>query len=42
MEAIGRNFTVDGAAKVISDHISDWKGKLDKTTPVRASTKALS
>ncbi|KAF2208225.1 hypothetical protein CERZMDRAFT_114742 [Cercospora zeae-maydis SCOH1-5] len=29
VEAIGRNFTVDAAAKVISDHISDWKGKID-------------
>jgi len=35
VEAIGRNFSVDGAAKVINDHISDWKGPLDKTTPVR-------
>ena len=31
VEAIGRNFTVEQAAKVINDHISDWKGKLDKS-----------
>ncbi|KAL9526753.1 hypothetical protein SMMN14_09589 [Sphaerulina musiva] len=29
VEAIGRNFTVDAAAKVINDHIADWKGKID-------------
>ncbi|KAK4495197.1 hypothetical protein PRZ48_013524 [Zasmidium cellare] len=31
VEAIGRNFTVDAAAKVINDHISDWKGKIDRS-----------
>ncbi|KAK4609228.1 hypothetical protein CLAFUR4_14247 [Fulvia fulva] len=31
VEAIGRNFTVDAAAKVINDHIADWKGKIDKS-----------
>jgi len=31
VEAIGRNFTVDAASKVISDHIGDWKGKIDKS-----------
>lgn len=31
VEAIGRNFTVNAAAKVINDHIADWKGKIDKT-----------
>ncbi|PNS15982.1 hypothetical protein CAC42_4383 [Sphaceloma murrayae] len=36
VEAIGRNFTIDGAAKVINDHISDWRGKIDKTSPVKA------
>ncbi|KAI7185684.1 SCO1 protein [Hortaea werneckii] len=30
VEAIGRNFTVDAAAKVINDHIADWKGKINK------------
>ncbi|KAL1301455.1 hypothetical protein AAFC00_005706 [Neodothiora populina] len=30
VEAIGRNFTVDQAAKVINDHIADWRGKIDK------------
>jgi len=30
VEAIGRNFTSEQAAKVISDHISDWKGPLNK------------
>ena len=29
VEAIGRNFTVDAAAKVINDHIADWRGKID-------------
>ena len=29
VEAIGRNFTVEAAAKVINDHIGDWKGKID-------------
>ena len=37
VEAIGRNFTVDGAAKVINDHIGDWKGKLDKTSPLKST-----
>lgn len=31
VEAIGRNFTVDAASKVISDHIGDWKGKINKS-----------
>ncbi|KXL43509.1 hypothetical protein M433DRAFT_5622 [Acidomyces richmondensis BFW] len=31
VEAIGRNFSVDAAAKVINDHIADWKGKIDRT-----------
>jgi len=31
VEAIGRNFSVDAAAKVINDHIADWKGKIDKS-----------
>lgn len=31
VEAIGRNFTMDAAAKVINDHVGDWKGKLDKS-----------
>ncbi|KAF2241723.1 mitochondrial metallochaperone Sco1 [Trematosphaeria pertusa] len=30
VEAIGRNFTADQAAKVISDHIKDWEGPLKK------------
>ena len=30
VEAIGRNFTADQAAKVISDHIKDWQGSLKK------------
>ncbi|KAF2741345.1 SCO1 protein [Polyplosphaeria fusca] len=30
VEAIGRNFTADEAAKVISDHIEDWDGPLNK------------
>jgi hypothetical protein len=30
VEAIGRNFTADQAAKVISDHINDWEGPLKK------------
>lgn len=31
VEAIGRNFSVDAAAKVINDHVNDWRGKIDKT-----------
>ncbi|EGP82790.1 uncharacterized protein MYCGRDRAFT_77698 [Zymoseptoria tritici IPO323] len=31
VEAIGRNFTVEAAAKVINDHIADWKGKIDRS-----------
>lgn len=31
VEAIGRNFTVGAAAKVINDHVADWRGKIDKT-----------
>ncbi|RYN22488.1 hypothetical protein AA0113_g3555 [Alternaria arborescens] len=30
VEAIGRNFTADQAAKVISDHIKDWEKPLKK------------
>lgn len=30
VEAIGRNFTADAAAKVISDHIKDWEKPLKK------------
>lgn len=30
VEAIGRNFTADQAAKVITDHIKDWAGPLNK------------
>ncbi|KAK5149050.1 hypothetical protein LTR04_000148 [Oleoguttula sp. CCFEE 6159] len=30
VEAIGRNFTVERAARVINEHIGDWRGKLDK------------
>ena len=30
VEAIGRNFTTEAAAKVINDHVSDWKGKIGK------------
>jgi protein SCO1/2 len=29
VEAIGRNFSVDQASRVINDHVSDWKGKID-------------
>lgn len=32
VEAIGRNFTADQAAKVISDHIKDWEKPLKKAT----------
>ncbi|XP_014552678.1 hypothetical protein COCVIDRAFT_109767 [Bipolaris victoriae FI3] len=32
VEAIGRNFTADQAAKVISDHIKDWEKPLKKET----------
>ncbi|KAF2150107.1 protein sco1 [Myriangium duriaei CBS 260.36] len=39
VEAIGRNFSIDGAAKVINDHISDWKGAIDKTSPVKPASK---
>ena len=31
VEAIGRNFTVDAASKIINDHIKDWRGKLDRS-----------
>ncbi|KAL9064732.1 MAG: hypothetical protein Q9157_007727 [Trypethelium eluteriae] len=30
VEAIGRQFSADEAAKLICDHVGDWKGKLDK------------
>ncbi|KAL6705880.1 Cu-binding protein [Coniothyrium glycines] len=32
VEAIGRNFTADQAAKVIADHIKDWEKPLKKET----------
>jgi protein SCO1/2 len=32
VEAIGRNFTADQAARVISDHIKDWEKPLKKET----------
>jgi hypothetical protein len=31
VEAIGRNFTVEAAAKVINDHVADWRGKIDRS-----------
>ncbi|KAF2773980.1 SCO1 protein [Teratosphaeria nubilosa] len=31
VEAIGRNFGVDAAAKVICDHVADWRGKIDRS-----------
>ena len=31
VEAIGRNFPVEAASKVINDHIKDWRGKLDRS-----------
>jgi protein SCO1/2 len=31
VEAIGRNFTAEQAARVIRDHIADWTGPLDKS-----------
>ncbi|KAG9851579.1 hypothetical protein KCU98_g5852, partial [Aureobasidium melanogenum] len=31
VEAIGRNFTVEQASKVINNHVADWKGKIDKS-----------
>lgn len=40
VEAIGRNFSVEGAAQVINNHIGDWKGAIDKTTPVKPAPKA--
>jgi hypothetical protein len=30
VEAIGRNFTVEQASKVINDHIADWRGPIKK------------
>ena len=30
MEAIGRQHTAEQAAKVIMDHMSDWKGQIAK------------
>lgn len=30
VEAIGRNFSVEAASKVIGDHVADWKGKIEK------------
>jgi protein SCO1/2 len=30
VEAIGRNFTAEQAAKVIRDHVNDWTGPLDR------------
>lgn len=32
VEAIGRNFTADQAAKVIADHVKDWEKPLKKET----------
>jgi hypothetical protein len=32
VEAIGRNFTADQAARVIRDHVKDWTRPLDKTS----------
>lgn len=32
VEAIGRNFTADQAARVIRDHVKDWDKPLDKTS----------
>jgi len=31
VEAIGRQHSAERAAQIISEHISDWKGKLDKS-----------
>ncbi|KAH9829729.1 Protein SCO1, mitochondrial [Teratosphaeria destructans] len=31
VEAIGRNFGVEAAAKVIGDHVADWRGKIDRS-----------
>jgi protein SCO1/2 len=31
VEAIGRNFTVEAAAKIINDHVADWRGKIDRS-----------
>jgi protein SCO1 len=31
VEALGRNFTSEQAAKIMIDHIKDWPGRLDKT-----------
>jgi protein SCO1/2 len=30
VEAIGRNFSAEQAAKVIRDHVNDWTGPLDR------------
>jgi protein SCO1/2 len=32
VEAIGRNFTADQAAKIMIDHIKDWEKPLKKET----------
>ena len=31
VEAIGRNFTVEAAGRVIGEHVGDWKGRIEKT-----------
>jgi protein SCO1/2 len=31
VEAIGRNFTVEAAAKIINNHVADWRGKIDRS-----------
>lgn len=31
VEAIGRNFSVDAASKVINDHINDWKSTINRS-----------
>lgn len=36
VEALGRQHTAEDAARIISDHVKDWKGKLDRSEPVKA------
>lgn len=31
VEALGRNFSAEQAAKVICGHVGDWRGKLDRS-----------
>jgi len=31
VEAIGRQHSAERAATIITDHVGDWKGKLDKS-----------